>query len=82
MPHITMVKPEGTYLVWLDCRGLGLNPKDLKVFFYEEAKLGLSSGVGFGKEGAGFMRINLATPRPTVEEAVTRLRAAYTARRF
>lgn len=82
MPSITMHKPEGTYLAWLDCRGLGLDNKGLKEFFYHDAKLGLSSGVSFGKAGAGFMRINLATPRSTVEEAVSRLHAAYESRRF
>lgn len=82
MPSITMKKPEGTYLAWLDCRGLGLPYKALKTFFFEEAKLGLSSGVSFGKEGDGFMRINLATPRATVEEAVSRLHGAYQSRRF
>ncbi len=82
MPSITMHKPEGTYLVWLDCRGLGLDNKGLKEFFYKDARLGLSSGVSFGKAGAGFMRINLATPRSTVEEAVSRLHATYESRRF
>lgn len=82
MPSISMRKPEGTYLVWLDCRGLGLPQKDLKTFFFTEAKLGLSSGSSFGKEGEGFMRINLATPRATVEEAVSRLHSAYESRRF
>ena len=82
MPSITMQKPEGTYLVWLDCRGLGLSEKDLHAFFIEESRLGLSSGSSFGKEGEGFMRINLATPRSTVEEAVSRLHTAYKARSF
>ena len=82
MPTIIMKKPEGTYLVWLDCRGLGLPYEGLKDFFFKEAKLGLSTGVSFGKEGEGFMRINLATPRSTVEEAVSRLHAAYEARHF
>lgn len=82
MPSITMRKPEGTYLVWLDCRGLGLSYQGLKDFFFKEAKLGLSTGVNFGQEGEGFMRINLATPRSTVEEAVSRLHAAYEARHF
>ncbi len=82
MPSIKMLKPEGTYLVWLDCRGLGLSYKDLKAFFFEEAKLGLSSGVSFGKEGDGFMRMNIATPRATVEEAVSRLHQAYMSRMF
>ncbi len=82
MPRIRMVKPEGTYLAWLDCRLLGLSSKELKDFFYKEAKLGLSSGMSFGKEGEGFMRMNLATPRATVEEAVSRLRNAYESRGF
>lgn len=82
MPSIKMHRPEGTYLAWLDCRGLGLPYQGLKDFFFKEAKLGLSSGVSFGKEGEGFMRINLATPRSTVEEAVSRLHRAYKARQF
>lgn len=82
MPSITMKKPEGTYLIWLDCRGLGLPQEALEDFFYKEAKLGLSSGVGFGRVGEGFMRINIATPRSTVEEAVSRLHRAYESRRF
>lgn len=82
MPCITMRKPEGTYLVWLDCRGLGLSHQGLKDFFFKEAKLGLSTGVSFGKEGEGFMRMNLATPRATVEEAISRLNEAYEARHF
>ena len=82
MPCITMKKPEGTYLAWLDCRALGLPQSSLEDFFYKEAKLGLSSGIGFGNAGEGFMRINLATPRSTVEQAVSRLHEAYEARHF
>jgi len=82
MPSITMRAPEGTYLGWLDCRRLGLPQEALEEFFYKEAKLGLSSGTGFGKVAEGFMRINLATPRATVEEAVSRLHTAYAARHF
>lgn len=82
MPRITMRKPEGTYLAWLDCRALGLDGKALKSFFYKEAKLGLSAGTSFAQEGEGFMRINLATPRSTVEEAVSRLHTAYESRGF
>lgn len=82
MPSIRMKKPEGTYLVWLDCRGLGLSYQGLKDFFFKEAKLGLSTGVSFGKEGEGFMRINLATPRSTIEQAVSRLHEAYMSRHF
>ncbi len=82
MPLIKMTKPEGTYLAWLDCRGLGLPQDALEKFFYKDAKLGLSSGIGFGEVGQGFMRINLATPRSTVQEAVSRLHSAYKTRYF
>jgi len=82
MPSIKMHKPEGTYLAWLDCRGLGLPQEALEEFFFKDAKLGLSSGTGFGKVAEGFMRINLGVPRSTVEEAVSRLHAAYEARHF
>ncbi|MBE0515304.1 PatB family C-S lyase, partial [Sulfurimonas sp.] len=51
---------EATYLAWLDCRGLELRDKELREFFVKEAKLGLSAGISFGREGSGFMRLNFA----------------------
>lgn len=69
--------PEGTYLAWLDCRGLGFgSDRALREFFIKEAKLGLSPGISFGKEGSGFMRLNFAVPTPTMQEAVIRLKQA------
>ncbi|MCK9472570.1 PatB family C-S lyase [Sulfurimonas sp.] len=57
---IKITPVEGTYLAWLDCRGLGLRDKELRDFFVKEAGLGLSAGISFGREGSGFMRLNFA----------------------
>lgn len=76
IPGIRMIRPEGTYLLWLDCRGLGLSQPELNDFFVKKAKLGFNSGTGFGPEGAGFMRMNIATQRANVEEAMRRMREA------
>lgn len=59
--HLVKLTPiEGTYLAWLDCRGMGLKDKELREFFVQEANLGLSAGISFGREGSGFMRLNFA----------------------
>jgi len=70
------VNMEGTYLLWVDCRKLGLEQKALVDFFVEKAKLGLNNGVTFGPGGTGFMRMNIACPRATLEKALDRLDAA------
>lgn len=57
---IKLAALEATYLAWLDCRGMGLRDRELRDFFIQEAKLGLSAGIGFGREGSGFMRLNFA----------------------
>ncbi len=69
-------RPEGTYLAWLDCEGTGLGGKALRRFFVEEAKLGLSPGISFGKEGGGYMRMNVAVPTATMDEALKRIESA------
>lgn len=76
IPMIKPLVPEATYLVWLDCRKLGLNKARLKKFLIEKAKLGLSDGPIFGKEGTGFQRMNIACPREKIELALTRLNKA------
>jgi cystathionine beta-lyase len=76
IPKITMVRPEGTYLVWLDCRKLGLSPKELDKFMVEKAKVGLNEGSTFGASGAGFMRMNIACPRALLEEGLRRIESA------
>ena len=71
---IRCYKPEGTYLMWLDCRALGLRDKALRDLFVHKARLGLGSGISFSKEGSGFMRLNIAVPRAILLEARRRLR--------
>ena len=74
LPGINMWTPEGTFLGWLDCRKLGLaSPHD---FFMEEAKVGLNDGVSFGEDGKGFLRINFGCPRTTLNEGLSRMKAA------
>lgn len=80
LPMIKLVEPEGTYLIWLDCRALGLSAEELEHLIVHEAKLWLDRGVIFGAEGEGFERINLACPRTVLAEALERLRAAVEAR--
>lgn len=70
---ITFFKPQGTYLVWLDCSGLNMNDKQLKKFFIEDVKLGLNGGLSFGKSGSKYMRINIAVSRKVLNEAIRRL---------
>ncbi len=73
LPSIRLVEPQGTYLAWLDCRGLGLSDQELKHRIRQEARLWLSDGTTFGEGGSGFQRVNLACPRATLEEALNRL---------
>jgi len=76
IPKIKVIKPEGTYLVWLDCRELGLSAKDLNNFMIKKAKVALDDGCWFGTEGNGFMRINIACPRSFLEECLKRIERA------
>lgn len=76
IPGIKVLRSEGTYLLWLDCRGLGLENKVLDNFMLKKAKLWLDDGPLFGPGGEGFQRINIACPRVTLEEALSRLERA------
>ena len=76
IPQISVIRPEGTYLVWLDCSGLGLNSKNLERLMMDEAKVYLDDGLIFGPEGEGFQRINIACSRPVLTEALDRIRDA------
>jgi cystathionine beta-lyase len=73
---VKMVEHEGTYLVWLDFRGTGLNADELDELIINKAKLWLDSGKIFGESGKGFQRINVACPRAVLEEALARIKAA------
>jgi cystathionine beta-lyase len=76
VPKIKVIKQEGTFLTWLDCRELGLSDEELERFFLEKAKLALSTGTAFGKGGSGFMRMNIGCTIYTVKEALERLKNA------
>ncbi|HOL51756.1 MAG TPA: PatB family C-S lyase [Bacillota bacterium] len=76
VPEIRVVPPEGTYVIWLDCRGLGLDPDALHRFMVEEARVGLSDGTFFGLGGEGYQRINIACPRPILREGLERIASA------
>lgn len=76
LPAIRLVPTEATYLLWLDCRGLGMSDAELKRFFVRDAQLGLSPGVMFGEHGSGFMRMNIGAPRHLVMQALQRLHQA------
>lgn len=76
IPRIKVYRPQGTYLVWLDCRGLGLEPAELKKFMVKTAALGLNDGVPFGPGGEGFQRLNVACPRAILKKALEQLENA------
>ncbi len=76
LPGISMAKPEGTYLAWLDCRGARIPEDNPFAFFLERAKVALNDGVTFGRPGRGFVRLNFACPRPLLTEALERMRRA------
>jgi len=69
-------KMEATYLMWLDCRGLGLDSKSIEDLFFKRAKIALDSGHWFGECGNGFMRINIACPRAMLEDGLNRLKVS------
>lgn len=79
IPRIKASRPEGTYLVWLDCRELGMNQKDLVDFFINKAHVGLNDGSAFGSEGKGFMRMNIACTRSLLQEGLKRIEKAVNA---
>ncbi|MBE3125039.1 MAG: putative C-S lyase [Acidobacteria bacterium] len=76
IPAIHLVRPEGTYLALLDCRGLGLEPAALNDFFLKKARVYFSDGAMFGEEAAGFVRINFGCPRVLLVEALERVERA------
>ncbi|MDR2006263.1 MAG: pyridoxal phosphate-dependent aminotransferase [Acidaminococcales bacterium] len=73
LPGVSMVEPEGTYLIWLDFNALGLGARELDEIILSRAKLWLDAGTMFGAGGEGFQRINIACPRAILREAFARL---------
>ncbi|WP_404459249.1 MalY/PatB family protein [Sutcliffiella horikoshii] len=76
IPGVDASKPEGTYLLWIDCRKLGLEEEELKRLLLHKGKLALESGSKFGKEGNGFVRMNVACTKTTLQEGLLRLKTA------
>jgi len=70
LPEVKPLKPDGTYLLWLDCRALELDQAGIKDLMFKQAKVAFNEGSMFGTEGAGWLRINLACPRTIVEQAL------------
>jgi cystathionine beta-lyase len=79
IPRIRVIEPQGTYLVWLDCRGLNLNNQALREFMRQKALVGFDDGFLFGAGGDGFQRMNIACPRPLLNEALDRIAKAVNA---
>lgn len=77
LPEIKAMRPQASYLVWLDCRGLGLSHEALVDFFVSGAGLALNDGAMFGKEGEGFMRMNVGCPQSILKQAMEQLKEAY-----
>ena len=76
IPQIVAVRPEASFLVWLDCRALSLNQTELVSLFVDKAHLALNEGAMFGSQGSGFMRLNVGTPRAILHQALEQLRVA------
>lgn len=76
IPQIRIIQPEGTYLIWLDCRELGLSALKLNELMLDTARIAMNNGDIFGKEGEGFMRLNIACPRSMLKKALSQLEIA------
>ena len=76
IPQITPIRPEASFLVWLDCRALNLSHEELVDLFVNEAGLALNDGAMFGRQGEGFMRLNVGTTRAVLHRALRQLQAA------
>ena len=76
IPQIVAIRPEASFLVWLDCRGLDLTHDKIVELFTQKAALALNDGAIFGTQGEGFMRLNVGTPREVLQTALERLKTA------
>ena len=76
LPMVEVIKPEGTYLVWMDFRKLGLDPDTLEDLMLKKARVWLDEGYIFGRGGEGFERINVACPRSLLKQGLQRIERA------
>ena len=79
IPEIIPVKPEASYMIWLDCRKFGMTGKERQDFFVKNAGVGMNEGATFGPGGEGFMRMNVATTRQNVIKALEQIEKAVSA---
>jgi cystathionine beta-lyase len=77
LPKVKVMKPEATYLVWLDFTEYGMKKRALLNFTSEKAKVGLNNGGMFGTGGDGWLRLNIGCPRSVLVEALERLKKAF-----
>ncbi|MBN1822674.1 MAG: PatB family C-S lyase [Prolixibacteraceae bacterium] len=77
LPEVRVMKPEGTYLVWIDFRNYGMKDKELSAFLAQEANVGLNNGAKFGSGGDGWMRINIGCPQSILQEGLERIKNAF-----
>jgi len=77
LPEIKVIKPESTFLVWLDCSAMELSDEALNQFFLTKAKVGFNPGIMFGPGGKGFMRMNIGCPRATLVKALEQIKEAF-----
>lgn len=76
LPKVRLIEPEGTFLLWIDFSSYGFDDKTLDDIIVQNAKVWLDCGTMFGFEGENFQRINIATPRPLLQDALERIRNA------
>ena len=76
LPKVRLIEPEGTFLLWLDFSAYNFSDKELDEIIVHKAKVWLDRGTMFGSEGNNFQRINIATPRPLLQEALERIKNA------
>ncbi|MDD2564290.1 MAG: cystathionine beta-lyase, partial [Salinivirgaceae bacterium] len=73
------IRPESTFLVWIDCREMKMNAAEIKDFFFNKAKIAINEGSMFGVGGEGFVRLNIGCPRSVVQKALDQLKEAFNA---
>lgn len=76
LPQIKVLKPEGSFLLWLDFRGTGLSHEACGERLVKIGKVGLNDGLEFGEEGRGFRRMNIGCPRCVLEDGLERIKRA------
>lgn len=78
LPEVSMMRPEGTYLIWLDFSALGLSDAQLRELLVHKGKVVLNAGITFGPQGTQHMRLNIACPKATLNEGLHRIKQAFT----